>query len=331
MSGRSVVFGFTDETTIEVSSGNGGPGAVSFRREKYVPKGGPDGGDGGQGGDVVFVVKRNLKTLSHLKLRHVFRAEDGEPGHRSRKHGRNGKDVFVEVPPGTIVKDRQSGHLMKDLGAEGEWVFLRGGRGGQGNWHFSTSRRQAPRFAQPGEEGATVLLRVELNLIADVGFVGFPNAGKSTLLSVLTNARPRVGSWPFTTKTPNLGVLRTEDREIVLADIPGIIEGASTGAGLGIQFLKHIARTSALLFLIDLTGGELAKSFHILRTELRSFASELGDRPRLVVGTKLDVVGAEVALAELRGLLPEETVVGVSAVTRDGLPELVRAVFEIVR
>jgi len=323
------VFGFVDETTIEVSSGNGGAGAVSFRRERYVPKGGPDGGDGGRGGDVIFLVKNNLKTLTHLKIRHAFRAQNGEPGHGARRHGRNGRSVRIEVPPGTIVKDGQSGRVLKDLGQEGEWLFLRGGRGGQGNWHFSTSRRQAPRFAQPGEPGVTVGLEVELNLIADIGFVGLPNVGKSTLLSVLTNARPRIGNWPFTTKTPNLGVLRTNDRELVLADIPGIIEGASGGAGLGIQFLKHVARTAALLFLIDLTDDSPKASFDILQSELRSFSNELAEKPRIVVGTKRDITGTDNVLAELRSALPEERVLGISSVTREGVNELIQAMFRI--
>lgn len=325
------MFGFVDEATIEVSSGNGGPGAVSFRREKYVPKGGPDGGDGGRGGDVIFIVKHNLKTLSSLKLQRIFRAENGEGGHGRRKHGKDGHDIVIEVPPGTLLREKESGALLKDLGSDGEWVFLRGGRGGQGNTHFSTARRQAPRFAQPGEEGATVSLLVELNLIADVGFVGHPNAGKSTLLSVLTNARPRIGDWPFTTRTPNLGVLRTEDRELVLADIPGIIEGASHGAGLGTQFLRHVTRTRALLVLIDLSDPDPAVAFDVLMAELRAFSTELASKPRLVVGTKLDIVGTNEALEALRAALPEEVVMGISAVTRTGLREVSEAMFSTVR
>lgn len=325
------MFGFVDETTIEVCSGNGGPGSVSFRREKYIPKGGPDGGDGGRGGDVVFVVKRNLKTLSHLKMQHSFHAENGESGHGRRKHGRDGRDVIVAVPPGTVVKDKETGAALKDLEEEGEWVFLRGGRGGQGNSHFATARRQAPRFAQPGEEGTTAVLKIELNLIADVGFVGYPNAGKSTLLSVLTNANPRIGNWPFTTKIPNLGVMKVFDQELVLADIPGIIEGASHGAGLGTQFLKHISRTSVLLFLIDLSDASVDDAFDVLSRELSSFAEALLEKPRLVVGTKLDILGTKEVLERVKEHLPGETVIGISAATNEGIAELKEAIFEITR
>jgi len=324
------VFGFVDEATIEVSSGNGGPGAVSFRREKYVPKGGPDGGDGGRGGDVVFVVRRNLKTLSHLKVQRSFRAENGESGHGRCKHGRDGKDVTIEVPPGTLLRDRETGAVLKDLETEGEWRFLSGGRGGRGNSHFTTSRRQAPRFAQPGQEGITAAVRVELNLIADIGLVGHPNAGKSTLLSILTNAHPKIGNWPFTTRTPNLGMLRDQDRELVLADIPGIIEGASHGAGLGTQFLKHVSRTAMLIFLIDLTDGDPAAAFCVLTAELESFNPELLGKPRLVVGTKLDIADTDAALAGLREALPEEIVLGISAVTRKGVKDLIEAMFRTV-
>lgn len=323
------MFGFVDETTIEVSSGNGGPGAVSFRREKYVPKGGPDGGDGGRGGDVVFVIRKNLKTLSDLKLKHSFRAENGESGHKRKKHGRDGRDVIIAVPPGTVLRDCDSGAIIKDLRDEGEFRLLQGGRGGRGNARFSTARRQAPRFAQPGEEGTTTLLRVELNLIADIGLVGYPNAGKSTLLSVLTNARPKVADWPFTTKIPNLGVHKREERELILADIPGIIEGASGGAGLGLQFLKHVTRTAAILVLLDLSTAQIVDAFRVLLGELGAFSRELLGKPRLVVGTKLDLVGSDAVLEELRRGLPEERVYGISAVTHAGVRELSDALFAL--
>lgn len=331
MSRPAVVFGFVDETTIEVSSGRGGSGAVSFRREKYVPKGGPDGGDGGRGGDVLFVVRDNLKTLSHLKLQRAYHAENGEAGHKRKRHGRNGRNVVISVPPGTVLRDTASGAVVRDLGESGEFLFLHGGRGGQGNSRFSTARRQVPRFAQPGEAGVTAELRVELNLIADVGFVGYPNAGKSTLLSVLTNARPRVGDWPFTTTVPNLGMLRRFDRELVLADIPGIIKGASLGAGLGLQFLKHITRTSVLLVFVDLSVEEPSRSFDVLLAELGAFSRELAGKPRLVVGTKLDIVGARENLAELKRSLVGETVVGVSSMTHAGVAELTDALFSLSR
>ena len=325
------MFGFVDETTIEVCSGNGGPGSVSFRREKYIPKGGPDGGDGGRGGDVVFVVRRNLKTLSHLKMQRVFRAENGESGHGRKKHGRDGKSIVIPVPPGTLIRDKETGAELKDLTNEEEWLFLRGGRGGQGNTHFATARRQAPRFAQPGEEGVSTVLSVELNLIADVGFVGYPNAGKSTLLSVLTNAHPRIGNWPFTTKIPNLGVMQVHDRELVLADIPGIIEGAAQGAGLGTQFLKHISRTAVLVFLIDLSDENALGAFAVLSSELKSFSASLAQKPRIIVGTKTDILGTDETLKELQKSLPGERVIGISAATRERLSELQEAIFETVR
>ncbi len=214
--------GFVDETTIVVSSGSGGDGAVSFRREKYVPRGGPDGGDGGKGGNVVFTVRSNLKTLSHLKLKRVFKAENGKRGAGQRMYGKDGEDVEIPVPPGTILRDKESGELLADLtGADERFVLLRGGRGGKGNSHYATSINQAPRYAQKGVEGESREVKVELHLIADVGFVGLPNAGKSTLLSLLTNAHPLIADYPFTTKVPNLGLLRLAERDLILADIPG--------------------------------------------------------------------------------------------------------------
>jgi GTP-binding protein len=227
---------FLDETTIEVSSGHGGRGAVSFRREKYVPKGGPDGGDGGRGGDVVFEVRASLKTLSHLAFKRSFHAEDGQPGQKRKRHGKDGKPVVIGVPPGTIIRSAEDNRIVKDLVEPGSWIFLKGGKGGKGNTHFATSVRQAPRFAQPGLPGESISLRLELSLIADIGFVGKPNAGKSTLLSVLTEAQPKIGAYPFTTKAPNLGVMREQYKEVVLADIPGLIEGASRGSVSGFVF-----------------------------------------------------------------------------------------------
>lgn len=323
---------FVDEAVIEVSSGNGGAGAVSFRREKYVPRGGPDGGDGGKGGDVVFVVQENLKTLSHLKYQRVFHAGNGEQGHGRKRHGRDGADIEILVPPGTSVRDEETGEVLRDLTEPGErWVLFRGGRGGQGNSHFATSRRQAPRFAQPGMPGKSVRLLVELKLIADVGFVGLPNAGKSTLLSVLTNARPKVGAYPFTTKIPNLGVLSLGYRDIVLADIPGIIEGASQGAGLGLQFLKHISRTFGIAYLLDLGDPDFIESFRMLENEISSYSRELSERRRILVGTKLDLPEAEERLVRLTETFPNETVIGISAVTRRGIDELIRVLETIAR
>lgn len=317
------MFGFVDEAIIEVASGSGGRGAVSFRREKYVPKGGPDGGDGGKGGDALFAVKRNLRTLSHLRAQRSFRADDGQPGSKRNRHGRDGERVVIEVPPGSVIREAESGALIKDLDeSEETWLFLRGGRGGKGNAHFKTSTHRTPRFAQPGESGTAVAIKVELQIIADVGLVGFPNAGKSTLLSVVTNANPKIGSYPFTTRIPNLGVLRVEDRELVIADIPGIIEGASHGAGLGLEFLKHIARTSMTVFLIDLSDDAFLETFPILRKELATYSKELEQKERLLVGSKLDLPGTTERLSQLGRTFPHEELFGISAHTGQGIKEL---------
>ena len=297
------MFGFSDETYIDVASGNGGNGCVSFRREKFVPKGGPDGGDGGKGGDVVFVVRDNLRTLGHLKMVRSYRAENGRPGQGARCFGRNGADVEIPVPPGTVIKDAQTGQVIKDLTGEERYVFLKGGRGGLGNWHFRTATRQTPRFAQSGEPGTEMRIGVELLVIADIGFVGFPNAGKSSLLNLLTNARSKVAGYPFTTKIPQLGAMRYDGQDMILADIPGIIEGASQGAGMGLKFLRHISRTKALAFFIDLSDENCLDSYDILSRELADFAPALLEKPQVIIASKLDEDGAEQRLEDLRARL----------------------------
>ena len=317
---------FVDRTTITVSSGSGGNGAVSFRREKYVPRGGPDGGDGGRGGDVLFTVRRNLHTLAHLAGRHHYRAENGAPGGRRRQHGAAGKPVRIAVPPGTVVRAADGGEVLRDLTQpDAEWRCLAGGAGGSGNVKFATSVRRAPRFATPGRPGRELRLQLELRSIADVGFVGFPNAGKSTLLAALTNARPRIAAYPFTTTIPQLGMMRQaagwdEPQEIILADIPGIPEGAAAGAGLGLQFLDHVARARLLAFVIDLTAtGDAGAA---LERELRAYDPALAQRPRLVVGTKQDLDADGALRAALRRRYPGEQVVTVSAHTGAGLSDL---------
>jgi GTP-binding protein len=325
-----VVNGFVDETTIHAASGSGGDGVVSFRREKYVPKGGPDGGDGGWGGDVVFTVRSNLKTLAHLKLKRYFAAENGKRGSGNRRHGRNGKDVEILVPPGTLLSDPETGELLADLTREGErFVLLRGGKGGKGNARFATPTEQAPRYAQEGEPGEERNLKVELHLIADVGLVGKPNAGKSTLLSVLTNAHPLIGDYPFTTKTPNLGLLRISLKEVILADIPGIIEGASEGRGLGVRFLRHIDRCSALLFLVDLGDDDCVEAVRVLEKELEAYSPALIAKTRVIVGTKLDREGSRDRLAGLGASFPKEKILGVSSFSHEGLDELAGALLSL--
>jgi GTPase len=325
------VNGFVDETTIVVSSGSGGNGAVSFRREKFVPRGGPDGGDGGKGGDVVFVVRSNLKTLSHLKLKRIFKAANGGRGAGQKMHGKDGPDVLIPVPPGTVVRDLATGDPIADLTKDGErFIFLRGGRGGKGNSHYATSVNQAPRYAQEGIEGETRELKAELHLIADIGLVGNPNAGKSTLLSVLTNARPLIADYPFTTKIPSLGMMRLAERDIILADIPGIIEGASQGRGMGLKFLRHVERCAALLYLVDLSDEDPAGRVRMLHQELATYAAGLAARPRLIVGTKLDLPEAQARLDALAADLPDDRVIGISSFSRDGLAELTKCILGLV-
>lgn len=317
--------GFIDEAIIVVVSGNGGAGSISFRREKYVPNGGPDGGDGGRGANLVFKVKNNLKTLSGLRYKKIFAAENGKPGTGRKRHGKDGVDAVIPVPPGTILKDPETDEIIKDLThlSDGqEWVFLKGGKGGLGNTHFATSRKQAPRYAQPGLLGIERTIKVELNIIADVGFVGLPNAGKSSLLDHLTNARPKIAGYPFTTKIPNLGVFTLDEEDVILADIPGIIEGASSGAGLGIKFLKHISRTRGLLFLIDLSDEKFEETFHILLNELETFSKELSQKKRIIIGTKTDLFEPEEAtdkIEKLKQLLPEEKIYSISVFSGQGI------------
>ncbi|MCL2191334.1 MAG: Obg family GTPase CgtA [Treponema sp.] len=339
---------FADEAVIEVTSGSGGNGCVAFRREKYVPKGGPSGGDGGRGGDVVFTVRRNLRTLAHLRHRHVFRAENGHDGEGSGRYGRNGGDVVIPLPPGSVVRDAQTGRLVRDFSrdpgdgkAEGEtephgrelgdFVYLKGGNGGWGNIRFKSSVNQAPRRALPGQPGRTVRLKVELRIMADIGLVGFPNAGKSSLLDRFTNARPKIAPYPFTTKIPNLGVLSVGygsdgewGRDVIIADIPGLLEGASRGVGLGIRFLKHVSRAAALAFLVDLSDDNYLDAFDVLRRELGNFSPDLVAKKRVLLGTKTDLPGTGERLAELVARYPDETVLGVSVFSGDGMDELAR-------
>jgi GTP-binding protein len=330
---------FADEALIEVSSGNGGNGCVAFRREKFVPRGGPSGGDGGRGGDVVFTVRRNLRTLAHFRYQSSFKAENGQDGEGRERNGRNGKDVVIPLPPGTVLKDPDTNEVIKDFGpgsqAEERIVFLKGGNGGWGNVHFKSSVNQAPRKALPGKPGAFRRIKAELQIMADVGLVGFPNAGKSSLLDAFTNARPKIAPYPFTTKIPNLGVLtfgaKIEDsRDIIIADIPGLIEGASRGAGLGHRFLKHISRTEALLFLVDLSEENCLEAFDILYRELEAFSPVLTAKKRIICGSKLDLDGTSAMLEQLSAKYPGEKVLGISVFSGQGLKELAGGISALV-
>jgi GTP-binding protein len=322
---------FADEALIEAASGNGGNGCVSFRREKYGPLGGPSGGDGGRGGDVIFEVRRNLRTLAHLRYKQSFKAENGRDGEGSQRYGRNGADVIVPVPPGTILRDADTGELVRDFGKEeGQFLLLKGGNGGWGNVHFKSSINQAPRRALPGQPGKVRRLQEELRILADIGLVVLPNAGKSSLLERFTNARPKIAPYPFTTKIPYMGVLTLGDRDIVMADIPGLIAGASQGAGLGIRFLKHISRTVGLVFLIDLGDDTYLESFDVLYNELQAFSPELVGKKRILAGTKTDLPEAEGHLAALKEKYAAESVLGVSVFSGEGLGELAAAIGGLV-
>ena len=293
---------FTDQFEIHVKSGKGGDGMVHFHREKFIPRGGPDGGDGGKGGDVIFEVKPTLNTLSSFRQNQKFKAEEGVKGGPSQMTGRNGKDLIIYVPPGTVVFDADTGELIGDLTQTGQKLtILKGGRGGRGNQHFATSRNQVPRTAEKGEPAEEKRIKLELKLIADIGLIGVPNAGKSTLLSVLTNAKPKIAQYPFTTLEPNLGVANIdEDTTVVLADIPGLIEGASQGAGLGHDFLRHVQRTRALIHLLDGLSEDPVADYSQINSELSLFDPNLAKKPQLVALNKIDQPEVQERLAEIQ-------------------------------
>lgn len=321
---------FVDYGKIYVKAGDGGAGCVSLRREKFVPRGGPDGGDGGKGGNVILRAVKELNTLLDLHYRREYKAERGEHGKGSNKHGRDGEDMIIPVPVGTLIRDEGSGQVIADLDHEGaEVIAAHAGRGGLGNAHFATATRQTPRFAQPGEPGEEKWLVLELKLLADVGLVGLPNAGKSTLISVISAARPKIADYPFTTLVPNLGVVKTEDiKSFVVADIPGIIEGAHEGMGLGFQFLRHIERTSVLLHLVDISdtvATDPVADFEKVSTELVLYSAELSAKPLAVAGTKLDIAGDGARLRKLSEYCKNEGIdfFPISAATGDGLKRLV--------
>jgi len=322
---------FIDEAKIEVSSGRGGRGCSSFRREKYVPNGGPDGGNGGRGGHVIFQTKEGLGTLMDVRYRRILKAKDGEHGKGKQMNGRAGEDCIVYVPVGTTVYDDETDELIADLDTfPMEVVIAKGGRGGLGNMNFARATQQAPTFAQPGEEGQTRHIRVELRLLADVGLLGFPNAGKSTLISAISNSRPKIADYPFTTKVPNLGVVELGDyKSCVVADIPGLIEGASEGVGMGFQFLRHVERTKVLLHLIyimDPAHPDPVENYQTLRRELKEYNKELLKRPELIVLTKMDVTENLELAKMVKQALRKKTkspIAVISAVKREGLQDII--------
>ena len=326
---------FIDEATIIVQSGNGGGGCVSFRRERFIPRGGPDGGDGGKGADVLLKSTSRKRTLYHLQFKKLYKAPNGAPGQGSQKSGRKGSDLILEVPVGTVVTNTESGEILFDMAKpDQEVVAAHGGRGGQGNMRFKSSTHQAPRFAQPGEPGQILSLKLELKSLADVGIIGLPNAGKSTLISTLSSAQPKIANYPFTTLTPNLGVVQAHGEEpFVVADIPGLIEGAHEGAGLGIRFLKHVERTRILLHLIDastLDPNDPLGPYRIVNHELEMYSAELAEKPQLVVLNKLDIEGARELADRFCQALPGSNVLLLSAATHQGLEKVKTAMVQMI-
>lgn len=323
---------FVDLAKIHIQAGNGGNGCVSFRREKYVPNGGPDGGDGGDGGNVVFRVDENLSTLIDFKYRRKYQAGSGEDGSARRRHGKNGEDLIIAVPAGTLIREAGSGKIMKDMSDGIDFVAARGGSGGWGNMHFATPTRQAPRFAKNGMKGEGLDVQLELKLLADVGLLGFPNVGKSTLLSMVSAAKPKIANYPFTTLQPNLGVVRVgEGTSFVMADIPGLIEGAAQGAGLGHAFLRHVDRCRLLVHIVDVSGSEgrdPIEDFEIINRELARYSPELAQDPQIVAGNKTDIAADETLLARFRDYVGQKgyPFFAISAATGQGVKALMQAV-----
>jgi len=327
---------FIDQVRIEVRAGDGGNGCMAFRREKFVPRGGPSGGDGGRGGDVILVASEHHNTLLHLRFNPEHKAERGRHGEGSNRTGRDGVSVDVPVPVGTLVYDDSTGELLHDFVKPGDrFVVAKGGRGGRGNQHFATSTHQAPTEHEPGRPGDAKILRMELKLLADVGLVGFPNAGKSTLISRISAARPKIADYPFTTLVPNLGVVQAGDDSFVVADIPGLIEGAHQGHGLGDQFLRHVERTKLLVHLVDVsehTGREPAHDFQVILNELASFSEKLVQKPMIVVASKVDVAQDHERVESVRKMAEEAGLpfYQISSVTGQGIEELKYAMAQVV-
>ncbi len=327
---------FVDSVEVEVAAGKGGDGALSFRQEKYVDKGGPDGGDGGDGGDVIFEATSNVNTLLGFRYKQVLQAENGENGSKRKRHGKSGQDLVVQVPAGTLVLDAATGRQVADLTVNGERVRVaKGGKGGFGNAHFISSTRQAPRIAEVGEKGSQYQVRLELKLLADVGLVGLPNAGKSTFLSVVSHATPEIADYPFTTLVPQLGVAHIDDFGMLIADIPGLIEGAAEGKGLGDDFLRHIERTAVLLHLIDVYSNDVAKDYQTIVNELQRYSPELVKRPQVVALTKCEGLEAELVAMQkhaLEKVMPKDSECFViSSQSGQGIKETLRSLKKYVK
>ena len=328
------IMKFVDKADIYVKAGRGGNGALSFRREKFVPKGGPDGGDGGKGGDVVLEAVGGIVTLADFEFDRRFQAGHAGHGEGAHRSGLNGKDLVIHVPCGTLVMDAQSGQVLADLVVPGQkYIAAHGGRGGRGNSHFASSSRRAPKFAEKGDPGEEASLTLELKLIADVGLAGFPNAGKSSILSAISGAHPRIAGYPFTTLSPNLGVLAVDDAQIVIADMPGLIEGAHEGKGLGLQFLRHVERTRIIIHVIDLSRPDPVGTFRALLNEFREYGAGLDERPCMVVGNKTDLPDTNANSELLRAEAEAHSFpyLAVSALNGENIPELIRKVAQMVR
>ncbi len=325
---------FLDSAKIFLKSGNGGSGAVSFRREKYVPRGGPDGGDGGRGGHIKFIVDNNLTTLSDFRYKHHFQAENGSPGEAVNRSGKDGTDLYIPVPAGTLIKNAETHQLLVDLTKPGtEFVLLKGGRGGRGNSNFATATRQTPQFSEKGELGSELWVELELKLLADVGLIGFPNVGKSTLISKISAARPKIADYPFTTLIPNLGVVDYKGQSFVAVDIPGLIEGAHQGVGLGDQFLRHIERTRLLIHLVDVSpfsGRDPYQDYIQINEELTLYNPKLSQKPQIVVLSKVDLLEDRQVLETFRSKLAQSelSIIDISAATGEGIPDLLNVVIE---
>ena len=322
---------FIDHTTLSVKAGSGGKGCIAFLREKYRPKGGPSGGDGGHGGSIIFQVNTQLSTLQDITLNHLYRAENGANGGGKNMHGKKGKDIIIKIPPGTIIKNAETEQILKDLTGENEsYVVAKGGNGGFGNARFKTQQNTAPKIANDGQPGEELKIELELKVLADVGLVGFPNAGKSTFISKISNAKPKIADYPFTTLVPNLGIVKYGDyNSFVMADIPGLIRGASDGKGLGSQFLRHIERTKVLVYLVECIDEEIYENFVTLKNELKKHNPELIKRPSLLLLTKTDLIPTE--LLELEKVSKEIPIVQISSVSGKNLNEAIQSIAELIQ